>query len=77
MRRIFWVMAVFVIVGTPLIAILWQTLNELLALQVRSSLWFAVPALILFVLLLRLLRRTLEQGDAHASRPTVKDLDHG
>ena len=33
MRRIFWMMAMFVILGTPLIAILWQTLNELLALQ--------------------------------------------
>lgn len=62
-QRIFWTMALFVVLGIPLVAVLWETLNELLALQVRSSLWLAFPALLLIIVLLWFLRRTIERGN--------------
>lgn len=60
-------MALFVILGAPLVAILWETLNELLALQPTESLLLSIPALVLLVVLLWFLRRTLERRDAATS----------
>lgn len=65
--RVFWMMAVFVVLGIPLVAVIWQTLNELLALQVRSTLWIALPALLLVALLLWFLRRTIERRNSPAT----------
>lgn len=65
--RVFWMMALFVVLGIPLVAVIWQTLNELLALQVRSTLWIALPALLLVALLLWFLRRTIERRNSPAT----------
>ena len=67
--RLLLLMAVFVLVGVPLVAFLWETLNEVLALDVagRRLLW-ALPVLALFsgllVLLARRLRRLPGETDA-------------
>lgn len=66
-KRIFWMMALFVVVGAPLVAVLWETLNELLALQASTAMLFAIPAALLLAGLLLLLKRTLERRDSASS----------
>lgn len=62
--RVLAVVAVFALVGTPMVAFLWETLNELMALQVQ---WWriavSIPLLGLLLLWLRVLARTLHRLD--------------
>lgn len=56
------IMALSVVVGAPLVAFLWETLNELLALHVNlSRLLISVPVLLLFAGMLWLLGRTIRR----------------
>lgn len=62
MGRLIVQMALYVVIGTPMVAYLWQTLNDLLQLQAdRDQLLIAVPVLLAFagwlVLLARWVRR--------------------
>ena len=55
-------MAIFVLVGMPLVAFLWETLNDLLALQpVASRMINSIPALLIFVGLLALLSNRISR----------------
>ena len=55
-------MALYVIAGMPLVAYLWETLNDVLALRFEPiRLLIAVPVVLLLVLLLRLLSRRLRR----------------
>lgn len=54
------VMALFVIAGIPLVAYLWETLNEILALEAEwSRVLISIPVLLLLIGLLVLLSRRL------------------
>lgn len=52
-------MAVYVLAGIPLIAIIWETLNQLLALRLDAGLLLALPAAVLFTGLIYLLSREM------------------
>ena len=55
-------MALFVALGAPMVAYLWETLNELLALTVNPPrLLWSVPVLILFVVYLRWMGRSIQK----------------
>lgn len=55
-------MALFVITGSPMVAYLWETLTELLALTVNfPRLLVSIPVLLLFVGLLVLMARTVSR----------------
>jgi hypothetical protein len=59
------VMAGFVIVGAPLVYLLWRVVNDLLTGQVVGTrLLLAVPALVVFIILLNVLARTVRRWDA-------------
>jgi hypothetical protein len=59
------VMAAFVIVGTPLVYLLWRVVNDLLTGQiVGTRLLLAVPALVVFIIVLNVLARTIRRWDA-------------
>ena len=59
------VMAAFVIVGTPLVYLLWRVVNDLLTGQVVGTrLLLAVPALVVFIIVLNVLARTIRRWDA-------------
>jgi hypothetical protein len=59
------VMAAFVIVGAPLVYLLWRVVNDLLTGQVVGTrLLLAVPALVVFIILLNVLARTVRRWDA-------------
>lgn len=56
--------ALFVLLGTPLVGYLWEALNNLLAGHIRPmQLLLAVPAAVLFYLLLRFMGRTVRAWD--------------
>jgi hypothetical protein len=56
--RLFFSMAIHVLIGIPLVAYLWETLNELLALHPDPiGLLVALPLLIVFAALLSVLAR--------------------
>lgn len=56
------IMALSVVVGAPLVAFLWETLNELLALHVNLlRLLISLPVLLLFAGMLWLLGRTIRR----------------
>lgn len=58
-------MAIFVLIGVPMVAFLWELLNDLLALEVRPlQLAIAVPVLLLFAGLLVVLARRVRRWDA-------------
>ena len=58
-------MAAFVIVGTALVFVLWSTLNDLLSGQLATGrLAVAVPALLLFIILLTFLARSVVLWEA-------------
>lgn len=53
--------ALFVLLGTPLVAYIWETLNRLLAGIVEPMrLLITVPAVLLFYFLLRFMGRSVE-----------------
>ncbi len=64
--RLIGLMAIFVLAAVPLVAVLWEALNELLALKVDSSLLLAVPAALLFAGLLYIMSRTLRKNGARS-----------
>ncbi len=58
----------FVLLGTPLVGYIWDTLNHLLAGIVEPvRLLLLIPAALLFWLLLRGMRRTIESWHARAT----------
>jgi hypothetical protein len=58
-------MAIFVVVGTPLVYLLWTVVNDLLTGNiVTSRLLLAVPVLIVFIIVLTVLARTVRRWDA-------------
>jgi len=62
--RIWVLIAVSVLIGTPIVAVLWETLNELLAGEVNTRhVALAVPAALIAVFLTRLLARTVARLD--------------
>ena len=59
--RIFPWLALFILLGMPLIAYLWETLHQILALHVEPvRMLISIPVLGLFVALLKMLGRKLE-----------------
>lgn len=62
-------MAIFVVVGLPMVAYLWDLLNDLLAFKADPvRLLIGVPVLLVFAGFLKLLARRLRQWDAaHAT----------
>lgn len=62
-------MAVFVLVGLPLVGYLWKTLNDLLALEVDTTrLLLSVPVLAVLAVLLWLLARAVQRWQAPPAR---------
>lgn len=60
-------MLLFVIVGTPLVYLLWTFVNDVLTGHVVGSrLLLAVPALIVFIIVLNVLARTVRRWDPGA-----------
>ncbi|HEX6132451.1 MAG TPA: hypothetical protein VFZ24_00625 [Longimicrobiales bacterium] len=58
----------FVLLGTPLVAYLWETLNRLFAGIIEPvRLLIAIPALAVFYVLLRFMARTVRAWDGRAS----------
>lgn len=64
--RLIGLMAVFVLLAVPLVAVLWEALNHLLALKLDASLLLAIPAAVLFAGLLHVLSRTLQSNRSKA-----------
>lgn len=72
--RIVGIIAVAVLIGTPLVAILWETLNELLAGEVRTShVALAIPAAILVAFLARVLARSVARLDPRTAASPGRD----
>jgi hypothetical protein len=56
------------LIGTPLVAILWETLNQILGGTVRPRLLaIAVPALLIAVVFIRVLARAVARLDERTS----------
>ena len=67
MGRIMGVITLFVLLGTPFVAYLWETVNRLLSGVVEPvRLLIALPVLIVFLLLLRWIARVVRRWDAEA-----------
>lgn len=67
-------MALFVVVGAPLVWYLWQVLNDLLQGIVNPlHLLVAVPVLLLFLGLLALVSRTVARWEESPSRNVTGD----
>lgn len=65
MGRLIAVLALFVVVGTPLVAYLWETVNLLLSGNVVATrLLLSIPLLLLFLGMLVLLARTVGRIEA-------------
>jgi len=61
-------MGVFVVVGAPLVYLLWSVVNDILTGHiVRLHLALAAPALIVFVVVLNLLARSIRRWDGRAA----------
>ncbi|GEM_PF-2008987 len=68
--KTFVLIAVFAAVGTPMVAYLWETLNQLMALHVDPvRLALSVPVLIVFIGLLILLARAVRRYAPTADSP--------
>ncbi|MEX0601304.1 MAG: hypothetical protein WD021_07750 [Rhodothermales bacterium] len=63
-RRIFWIMAMFVVLGIPFVAVLWESLNHILALDFSARLWIALPAAAVLGGILFALSRTLDRDNS-------------
>ena len=55
-------MAIYVLAGIPLVAVIWETLNQLLALRLDAGLLLALPAAVLFAALLYYLSRNMPRN---------------
>ncbi len=56
-------MGVIVMVGIPIVAYLWETLNQLLSLHVQPTrLWISLPLLVVLWVWLRWLSRRAQDG---------------
>jgi hypothetical protein len=65
LARIFGLIAGFFILGMPMVAYLWETINQLLELRASGiQLLVAVPVLIVFLILLRFLARAVTRLEA-------------
>lgn len=63
--------ALFVVLGTPLVAYLWETLNQLLAGIVDPMrLLITVPAALIFYFLLRFMARSVETWSRERGAPS-------
>lgn len=61
------VMGAFVIVGAPLVYLLWTVVNDILTGHiVTTRLLMAVPVLIVFIIVLNVLARTVKRMDGGA-----------
>lgn len=61
--RLFVQMGVIVVVGIPIVAYLWETLNQLLSLHVQPTrLWISLPLLVVLWVWLRWLSRRAQDG---------------
>jgi hypothetical protein len=70
MGRLLGTIALFAALGTPLLAVVWEALNQLLGGRVNGRLLLiALPALVLLLLLLRLLARTVSRVAAPTDQP--------
>ena len=57
-------MALFVVLGAPMIWYLWEVLTQLLSLEFDArAVLIAVPVLVVFLLFLRVLSRTVRKWD--------------
>ena len=57
-------LGLFLLLGVPLVAYLWETVHQLLALHVDTTrLLISLPALVAFVLLMRFVGRRLSAGE--------------
>ena len=55
-------MALFVVLGVPLVGYLWETINQLLSLQVGTTrVLISIPVLLLFIGLMVLVARRVER----------------
>lgn len=62
----------FIIVGVPLVAYLWESLNQLFSGDIQPRrLLIALPVAVLLYLLLRFLSRSIQSWDS--ARPTSAD----
>ena len=65
----------FVLVGFPLVAYLWESMNELCAGHVRPlQLLIAIPVAILLYLLLRFMARSIQSWDRAHSASTGHEM---
>lgn len=67
-------MAVFVIAGIPLVAYLWETLNQILSLDVEGArLLISVPVLLVLIGILMVMARLVRrwQPDSQSRNPHV------
>lgn len=63
--RIFGLLLLFMLIGFPMVAYLWDTLNALLAGEVhRQRVLISLPLLVVFALYLRLVARLLQRLEA-------------
>lgn len=66
--KTFLLMAAYVLIGVPLVAVLWELLNDVLALKIElNDLLIGVPVLLLFIGYLKVLSRRLQQWGARDS----------
>lgn len=61
-RHVFWIMALFVVLGVPFVAVLWESLNQILSLHFSARLWLALPATVILGGILYALASTLTRS---------------
>ena len=78
MGRLMAGIGLIVLIGIPLGAYIWETLNELLAGHINTSrlLWL-VPALVLGVLLLRFMSRQVQRWEGERSDAAAESSSTG
>ena len=70
MGRLLGIIALYAALGAPLLALVWEALNQLLGGRVNAPLLLAaLPALTVLILLLRLLARTVSRVAASPDQP--------
>lgn len=70
--------ALFVLAGFPLVAYLWETLNQLMDGEVRPArLAMSIPVVLLFAALLALLSRAVRRWEAERAEQAHAAERHG